>query len=140
MRPQDMPEPPETLTPTTTPAKVLERLEFIRERYRMGLMDPSSFNEVLKIFQFRDATGALWTPGARSNQWYRRDGAKWVPGTAPEQLQVPQLPLELTPETEAPSLPKVPAPSAGPRAVTCPTCGAANVGKKFCTSCGTRLA
>ena len=134
-----MPEPPETLTPTATPARIVERLDLIRERYRMGLMDPQSFNEVLKIFQFRDAGGALWTPGARSNQWYRREGHRWVADDPPAQLLLPQLPLELSPEPARPPLPQPPARAAGPRELTCPTCGAANAGRKFCTQCGTKL-
>lgn len=134
-----MPEPPETLAPTATPAKIVERLDLIRERYRMGLMDPASFNEVLKIFQFRDAAGVLWTPGARTNQWYRRHGNEWVAGEPPAQLLLPQLPLELAPEPARPPLSPPPPRAEGPREVTCRTCGAPNVGKKFCTQCGTKL-
>ena len=134
-----MTDPPEILNQTATPAKILERFEIIREQYRMGLMDAPSFNEVLKIFQFRDSSGALWTPGAQTNQWYRREGKQWVAGNPPDELRLPQLPLELSPEPARPVLTRAPAPAAGPQAVVCPTCGAANVGKKFCTSCGTKL-
>ena len=134
-----MPDPPETLTPTSTPEKILQRLDIIREQYRMGLMDPASFNAVLKDFQFRDEAGALWTPGARTNRWYRREGAEWVPGNPPTRLLLPKLSLELSPDLERPPLPQPP-PATGAREVTCPTCGAPNVGKKFCTQCGTKLA
>ena len=136
-----MPDPPEILTPTSTPEKILERLEIVREQYRMGLMDPAAFNEVLKIFQFRDEAGTLWTPGARTDQWYRRDGTEWVTANPPARLLLPNLPLELSPEPERTPLPPLPRPprATGPREVTCPTCGARNVGKKFCTQCGTKL-
>jgi hypothetical protein len=132
-------EPPEILNQITTPAKIVARLDAIRERYRMGLIDPPGFNEVLKLFQFRDATNRIWTPGARTNQWYRLDGRDWVAANPPEQLQLPALPLELAPEPERPPLPPPQARPTGPGEVTCPTCGAPNVGKKFCTSCGTKL-
>ena len=135
-------EPPEILSEITTPAKVIAQLDVIRERYRMGLMDPPGFNEVLKLFQFRDSSNRVWSPGARTNQWYRRDGREWVADNPPDQLQMPKLPLELAPEPDRPSLPPT-APTApqsrGPTAITCLTCGASNVGKKFCTQCGTKL-
>jgi hypothetical protein len=134
------PPPPESLASTVTPAQVLERFERIREQYRMGVLDLQAFNAGLKLFQFPDAGGALWTVGATSNTWYRWDGGEWRPGTPPPQLQLPVMPLELMPESDAPRLPParqtVPA---APRAVGCPKCGAQNVGKKFCTHCGTRL-
>ena len=131
---------PEILNQSTTPAKIVAQLDVIRERYRMGLMDPAAFNEVLKLFQFRDAANTVWTPGAQTNQWYRREGREWRAATPPDQLMLPRLPLEMMPETTAPPLPRTAAPDAGSRATVCPTCHAPNVGKKFCTNCGTRLA
>lgn len=134
-----MPEPPEILVPTSSPAKILERFEEIRERYRMGLIDPLTFNQLLKFFQFRDEAGSLWTPGARTNKWYRREGARWVEKTPPALLLLPQLPVDFAPETEPPPLPKVETSSAKSGVRICPTCGSSNTGKKFCTQCGTRL-
>ncbi len=132
-----MDEPPEILSETATPAKIVERLDFIRERYRMGQMDVGSLNEALKLFQFRDVLGEVWTPGVRTNQWYRWDGRQWIPGNPPERLQVPQMPLGISTGSSVPS--HKPGGS-GPRAVQCPTCGASNIGKRFCTACGTKLA
>jgi hypothetical protein len=137
-----MPEPPETLFLTVTPAKVLERFELIRDQYRMGVLDPAAFNAALKVFQFPDAEGVLWTVGARSNRWYRWDGGTWQPADPPAQLQIPPMPLELVPDAQRPPLsPAAPAPvqREGPRPQICPTCGAANPGRKFCTKCGARL-
>lgn len=135
-----MPEPPELVSPTATPADILQRLELMREQYRMGLMDAASFNHVLELFQFPDVTGVLWTPGAQSGRWYQWNGREWVPGNPPERLQIPQMPLELAPETERPAGQAAPAEPEGPRPVPCPKCGASNVAKKFCTTCGTKLA
>ena len=137
--PASPPPPPESLAPTVTPASVLERFERIREHYRMGILDLGAFNAALKLFQFPDAGGVLWTVGATSNRWYRWDGGEWQPGTPPAQLQLPAMPLELSPAGDAPRLPATRAAPAGPRAVPCPKCGAQNVGKKFCTQCGGRL-
>jgi hypothetical protein len=133
-----MPDPPETLHQSATPSEILERLEVVRERYRMGVMDLGSFNQTLRLFQFQDAGGRLWAPGAQSGRWYQWNGREWAPGAPPERLQLPELPLELTPASERPDLPAAPAVQ-GPRAVACPNCGSTNVGKKFCTTCGTKL-
>lgn len=138
--PPSPPPPPESLASTVTPAKVLERFERVREQYRMGIIDVAAFNAALKLFQFPDSDGVLWTVGATSNRWYRWDGGEWQPGEPPAQLELPAMPLELMPESDAPQLPATRAgPAAGPRPVRCPKCGAENVGKKFCTQCGTRL-
>ncbi len=137
----DRPPPPESLTALVTPTSVLTQFDRIREQYRMGVLDLAAFNEALKLFQFPDSDGVLWTIGATSNTWYRWDGNAWQPGDPPALLQLPAMPMELAPETEQPALPAAPAPAppAEPQAILCPKCGAANVGKKFCTKCGTKL-
>ncbi len=135
-----MPDAPELLSQTSTPQVILDRFELLRDRYRMGLIDAGSFNELLKIFQFRDAGGVLWTPGAKSREWYRWTGRDWTPGNPPDQLVIPAMALDSLAGSGMQSEPLAPHGPGGPRAVTCAKCGASNVGKKFCTSCGTRLA
>ena len=139
--PAPMEEPPEMVAQTATPAQILERLEFLRMRYRMGDMNATSFNEVLKIFRFRDAGGGVWSPGAQTNTWYRWDGRRWVAGTPPERLQIPVMPLGIPVDPLGPGQQVGPTPTT--RSVsargTCAKCGAANPGKKFCTACGSRM-
>ncbi len=132
-----MPEPPEMLESFATPAMILERLDVLRMRYQMGAMDARSFNEVLKSFQFRDAADVLWTPGVQSGTWYRWDGARWTPGSPPDRLRLPKAELSISPDPAPQELSKW-APR-DPDTRICPKCGAENVGKKFCTQCGTKL-
>ena len=135
-----VPEPPETLDRFISPAAVLERLDVLRMRYTMGDMDVASFNEVLKLFQFRDVNNELWTPGAQSGNWYRWDGRQWTAGTPPEQLVIPKMSIAMLPELEAAPQPLSKwAPPRDPNIKTCPKCGAENTAKKFCTKCGTKL-
>jgi hypothetical protein len=135
------PDPPETLSLTVTPAQALARFERLREHYRMGILDLAAFNSALALYRFPDAQGVLWTVGATSNRWYRWDGKTWQPGDPPSELQLPAMPLDLAPEGQPPVLARQEetAVPVEPSAVRCPKCGAANVGKKFCTSCGTKL-
>ncbi|RXZ42044.1 zinc ribbon domain-containing protein [Crenobacter cavernae] len=135
-----MPEPPEILFQTATPATILDRLDLMCDQYRMGVMDAESFNEALKLFQFRDDGGVLWTPGAQTSRWYRWDGRRWVPGSPPERLQIPPMPLSLG-IGEDPPMPGygVVRYEAAPPLPQCPKCGAPDRGTKFCTSCGTKL-
>ncbi len=130
-----MTEPPEVFHQTATPAQILERFQLVRERYKMGMMDARTFNDLLKLFQFRDVMGVLWTPGAQSGEWYRLNAGQWTPGNPPERLRIPQLPLGLDPSTAVPGQAEAATPEGG----RCPKCGAATRGKKFCTSCGTRV-
>jgi len=134
----DSPPPPESLSPMTTPALILRWFERVREQFQLGVLSGAAFNELLQSFQFSDAQGTLWTPGARTSQWYRWDGRQWTPGAPPERLQLPAFVLA---STELPPLPlaSTAAAPSEPRAVRCPKCGAANLGKKFCTKCGTKL-
>ena len=136
----ERPPPPETVLPSASPATILEWFERVREQYRMGVLNAAVFNQLLTMFQFPDDAGTLWTPGARSSQWYRWDGSRWIPGDPPARLQVPPMDLaasDLPPlPTEAPGA--VAAPK-DPNLKVCPKCGAENVGKKFCTKCGSKL-
>ena len=136
----EAPTPPESLVATVTPAQVLQRFERIRDGYRLGLYDLDAFNAALKFFQFPDEHGVIWTIGASSTQWYRWDGSAWQVGNPPGQLRMPPMPLELRPEGQAPVLSRAAeAVPAEPRALSCPKCGAKNIGKKFCTTCGAKL-
>jgi hypothetical protein len=107
----------------------------------MGIIDVGAFNQALKLFQFPDDQGVLWTVGATSSAWYRWDGKAWQPGAPAGRLQLPELPMDLTPETERPPLPVSAAWQAPsePSAPACPKCGTVSTGKKFCTTCGTKL-
>jgi hypothetical protein len=135
-----VPDAPETLQRFTSPAAILERLDVIRMRYTMGDIDTASFNEVLKLFQFRDVHDVLWTPGAQSGTWYRWAGERWIPGAPPEQLVLPPLTIKMLPEAELEPQPLSKwAPAKDPNIKTCPKCGAENTAKKFCTSCGAKL-
>jgi hypothetical protein len=136
-----MPEPPEPIYDTATPEQIAARLEEVREQFRLGLMDTAGFNAALAAFQFTDEVGHLWAPGATSGQWYRWDGTGWTPAVPPARLNLPATPimfndLELPAATSAPPASTPDGPHAG---MVCPNCGHRNVGKKFCTNCGTKL-
>ena len=134
-----MPTPPELPTPTVTPATALERFERLRDQYRMGIIDLPAFTSALEVYQFPYEQGVLWTIGATSGSWYRWNGAGWEAGHPPAQLRLPPMPLELAPDAARPALAAGPAPQTGSREKRCSACGTWSIGKKFCTSCGTRL-
>ena len=93
------------------------------------------------IVVLRDANNELWTPGAQSGNWYRWDGRQWIPGNPPERLVIPKLPAELAPEPDPTPQPLTQwTPPKDPNLKVCAKCGAENVGKKFCTKCGSKLA
>jgi hypothetical protein len=131
---QLMPEPPELAYESVAPEVLTERLDIIRERFRTGLLTAADFNAALKAFQFNDELGHLWSPGATTGKWYRWDGDEWTAAAPPSRLKVSQSPILFTDfERQTNSRPSKPA------GAVCPTCGASNVGKKFCTQCGTKL-
>ena len=135
-----MHEPPEIAYETVSSEVLLQRLEMLRERLRTGVMSVGDFNAAIKAFQFRDEIGHLWAPGATSGQWYRWDDGKWTPAQAPARLQVDQSPIMFDDFEEATTRQPVTSQQpAQPAGVVCPNCGARNIGKKFCTSCGTKL-
>lgn len=132
-----MHEPPELAYETVTPAVLMQRLEILRERLRTGVMSVGDFNAAIKAFQFKDEIGHTWAPGATTGQWYRWDHERWTAANPPARLQVDQNPIMFD-DFEAFEQAAA-RPASGPAAVTCPKCGAKNVGKKFCTSCGAKL-
>jgi ribosomal protein L32 len=130
-----MPEPPELAYETATPQQLQQRLDVLRERFRTGLLSVADFNTAIKAFQFTDAVGHLWAPGATSSQWYRWDRTQWTPATPPARLNVPQAPVMFTDFEGSAAAAR----AASPTTKICPKCGVTNIGKKFCTDCGTEL-
>jgi hypothetical protein len=158
-----MPEPPEEVDDKATPDQLLERLEVFGERHRLGLMTAAEFTAVLRLFQFTDAVGHVWAPGARTKQWYRWDRTHWTPAEPPQRLIVPPVHFEELPKAAAPrpsparqAAPGARTPAAAPPVAaaatsnrtapsppardTCPKCGAVMPGKRYCTLCGASLA
>ena len=131
-----MHEPPEIAYETVTPEVLVKRLDMLRESLRTGMMSVGAFNTAIKAFQFKDEIGHLWAPGATTGQWYRWDIDRWTAADPPARLQVDQSPI-LFDDFEEATAPA--AFASGPKSVVCPKCGSTNVGKKFCTSCGTKL-
>ena len=129
-----MHEPPEIAYEMATPEQLLKRLDILRERFRTGLMSVGDFNTAIKAYQFNDDVGHLWAPGATTSRWYRWDDGKWTVATPPSRLRVNQTPIMFIDFDE-----EKPPVAAAPAGVSCPKCGAKNVGKKFCTQCGTKL-
>ena len=78
-----------------TPAQWIERLEIFRERFRLGVIDETKFDEVMRAFQFTDDLGHIWMPGATSNQWYRWDRKRWTAARPPQQLASSKMPSVL---------------------------------------------
>jgi len=129
-----MPEPPEIAYENATPQQLLERLDILRERFRMGVMSVADFNTAIRAFQFKDDIGHLWAPGATSDQWYRWDLDQWTPAEPPRTLLVSQSPVLFT-DFEQATRPR----ATGPAVIHCGKCGTPNSGNKFCTKCGNRL-
>jgi hypothetical protein len=141
-------DPPESTSPWLAPEEAARRLELIREQYRHGLVDRSTFEQGLRELQFTDEADEIWTIGARSGRWYRWSGRAWASGTPPPRLFLPAASEH--PTATAPGSgrvvdfprPATPAaadpPAAGSDA--CPGCGVPiRPGKRFCTSCGHSL-
>lgn len=153
-----MMNPPEPIHDKATPEQLIRRLDIFRERYKHGLMTAAEFNEVLKLFQFTDDLGHIWSPGATTNQWYSWNLNEWTPAQPPPLLTVPDMDLTKSPMwkvASASSKAQVTFNQPDQQTLSqqyqqqvvhapperrCPKCS--NIvagGKKFCTTCGTRV-
>jgi len=92
------------------PAQWIERLEIFRERFRLGLINETRFNEIARAFQLKDDLGHIWMPGATSNQWYRWDRTQWRVATPHSQLSASEMPIAISFAWDRP----IPAPPAPP--------------------------
>jgi ribosomal protein L32 len=128
-----MPIPEPLLTPLR-PDEIRLRMEELRTRYQRGVIVPDVYKSLCNQFQFRDATGHLWSIGATSCLWYRWDISAWTQAEPPTELFFADEALEKTTAwmtTERAAMAK-PASSA----YVC-TCGAVSeVATRFCPECG----
>lgn len=143
-----------------------EDVEAVFQTVAMGfhnkIMTFNEFREYLKDLMLVDRQGTLWTIGAGSGSWYRRDGESWTQATPSGDLfsvhrvirgmqgvmpecpkchsRVPRkyqfCPHCATPIGE-PAQAQIPVPEVKPKPVDCQKCGKpVKPSAKFCTTCG----
>lgn|GEM_PF-3425732 len=104
------------------PAEIEAYFNILCEGFRKNEFNFNQFREILKDIMLYDGEETLWTIGAKSGNWYRRDGEKWVTGT-------PEGPLYSAYRVEE----KLSAISR-----TCPKCNKLVASEyRFCPYCGT---
>ena len=62
--------------------------------YRAGRIDDKTYRTLTSILVAEDSQGKVWTIGARSGKWYRKEGMNWVEGNPDKRLAM------LAPEPE----------------------------------------
>jgi hypothetical protein len=137
------PKIPEQIQEKATPQSLVRRLAILQSDYRHGGMSAADFNRMLSVFQFKDEEGYIWSPGARTSQWYRWDGKNWQPLQPPRYLYVPNDPFTESPQWEFADVDALedeekqqPAAESEER---CQCGGVRNEGDLFCTQCGARF-
>jgi RNA polymerase subunit RPABC4/transcription elongation factor Spt4 len=70
------------------PAEALALFHYLCYAYRKGQFTFRQFNEALKVLRFLDINGAMWTVGAGSGKWYRRQDPKWLRGEPASRLVI----------------------------------------------------
>ena len=115
------------------------------EGYHEGELTLDDFRAALRDLMLYDTTGNLWTIGAKTGKWYRRQGERWVKGQPGGKLVsaalVSQL-ARLESETIKAKLPpgKVKSSSKKTSTLACSRCGTQLLpGAKFCHKCGAPL-
>lgn len=57
-----------------------------RDKYRRGELPLAEYRSWLKTMILRDTQGRVWTIGAKTGRWYRREGKQWVADTPEDSL------------------------------------------------------
>jgi hypothetical protein len=120
-------------TLTARQARIL--YDLIMQDYRAGKLKREDCRALLDTMLFRDRDGEIWTIGAKSGNWFRRDGDRWVEET-------PSGPLRYISIAERPPAPagkpaSASAVASSPAPAICAHCGTPIIpGTRFCTRCG----
>ena len=73
--------------------EVLEAKFFeLKGKLQVGIITEEQFKAEVDKLRFQDSAGHWWMIGASSGKWYSYDGARWLPGTPPQE----KLPIEVT--------------------------------------------
>ena len=70
------------------PFEAMALFSYLCFAYRNGQFTFRQFNEALKVLRFLDINGAMWTVGAGSGKWYRRQGQAWLRGEPASRLVI----------------------------------------------------
>jgi hypothetical protein len=68
------------------PFEAMALFQYLCYSYRAGQFTFRQFSEALGVLRFLDIDGTMWTVGAGSGKWYRREGQQWLRGQPASRL------------------------------------------------------
>jgi len=69
--------------------EIEELFRELRAKVEAGTISEDEFEAQLREFLFQDESGAYWTMGAQTQNWYRHENGDWVRASPPPSLKPP---------------------------------------------------
>ena len=73
----------------TTPWAIRFWFMWTVRAFHRGAFSKEEYQDFLLTLVAADRQGTLWTIGAATGKWYRKDGDRWVEGEPPDELYLP---------------------------------------------------